>query len=448
MFSLIADIIREKGLMLKEFPVYFFSPLYAYFNYLLKLVTPNSVMLVRTLIVLQCVLFFVSIRYFKKIVEILVDERAGRLGMFLYGLYPPFIFYSVIPIKDIVTVSLMVIAMFYLLRFVESKKTVLCILIGLLTGCMIHLRGTVALLVPVVIVCICIVSSWRVAVLFLACVSVCILPFTLRNYLVCKEFVLLTPISGIHSYIGNNKDATGVYIHVNNVRSSSFGHFFDARKIAHRQTGEKLNARQTNAYWKKQAWNYITGHPWSALRLYLKKLLLLIHYKEIPSNYFFEQFKLDYPLFGLFNVPYNMGVLTILAALGFMGTRIRFKPWLLVFMAVFATGTIIGFVVGRYRLPLAIFLLIGVTGFIQSIRTKTFQPDIKKIAVAVALCFATWFPSIGDEQAFFSKARDQAKQSQRLIEKFRDQGYNDYELWRRRKNIMYVRSYTRQQFLK
>ncbi len=448
MYAMMAKIISVKGLFLKGFPVYFFSPLYGYFMYCIDLLTPNSVIMFRVLVVLQCLIFFVSIFVFKKIVAILVDNQAGRMGMYLYALYPPFIFYSVIPVKDIVTVALLVITIYWILRFIDSGKIYLPLVIGVLTGCMIHMRGTVALLIPLIMLVIYKRGAWRSVSIFFAAVVVCIIPFSLRNYFVAGEPVLLTPISGIHAYIGNNEYATGIYNYVKGVRTSSFGHFFDAARVAQEQTGKKMSARQVNAYWKQKARKYLIAHPLQALWLYVKKMILLVHYQEIPNNYCFEQFKHDYSLFAIINFPYNFTLLVILGVLGFISTQIKYKPWLLTAIGIFAVGTMAVFIVGRYRLPLAIFFMIGATGLIYAIREHRCEITKTMVCIAIMICIAGWYPSVKESQEFFQEAQAKARKSKKLYDRYGEDGFKEYDQWRNRRDIKYIQKFTDQRYLK
>jgi len=64
---------------------------------------------------------------------------------------------------------------------------------------------------------------------------ICILPFTIRNYIFSEEFIQIYSGSGIHFYIGNNEKATGVYTKIEWIRKNSLGHFFDSKKLAEKK---------------------------------------------------------------------------------------------------------------------------------------------------------------------------------------------------------------------
>lgn len=447
-YSIIAQTIRQHGILLRGLPVYFFAPLYAYFVAAIDMLVPHTVALMRTVVFVQCALFFSSIYIFRRCVQQLVSPQAGRLAMYLYALYPPFIFYSVIPVKDSITIACMVYALYAFLRFTATTRWRWTVVLGLLLGCMIHLRGTMALLVPLLFLAVRAAGSWRKALVFIGCTAVCIAPFCVRNYFVAGEPVLLTPISGIHSYIGNNRFANGMYTYVRGVRASAFGHFYDAKRVAQKDTGHEMTAIEVNRYWKNKARSFVLSHPLSAVVLTVRKLFLMINYLEPPNNYNFDQFKRDYSLFGVLNLPYTFGLLFVVGMIGMVWGRYRYRGFLITVFVLIGAGTLMVFVTGRYRLPLAVPLLISSVGLIDNLRSGSVQVTRAMIITAFILLVAAWYPSLSDRDVFLDRARSQDKQARSMLARFNDQPAAQFESWFRRKQQAYIKRFTATTYIK
>ena len=60
-------------------------------------------------------------------------------------------------------------------------------------------------------------------------------------------------MSGVHFYLGNNEHCEPVYLPVKNIRPTSPGHYFDARRVAESAAKTRLTDAEISAFWKKQA---------------------------------------------------------------------------------------------------------------------------------------------------------------------------------------------------
>ncbi len=392
LYELAADMVKENGLLLKNCPTYFCSPFYQYFYYFIKLIPVHMITHIRIKILIQLIAFFLSTIYFRKFLSLLFKDKVSRIGMFMYALYPTYIFYSVLPIKSILAVSVMTYFIYNFFRFIEYKKIINLILAGLFLGLILNLRFNHVLLIPLFFTILIKKTSFRKIAIFALSACIFILPFTLRNYFVAKDKVLLTCISGIHLYIGNNPDATGIYITVPGIRRSSYGHYYDAKKLAESRSGKTMKDSQVNRYWKNQSFKFIRENPIKAFRLFIRKLMLTINYEGIQNNYKYGFFVKNYLPFKLFYVPIGFGLLFVTGILGLLFSDFKYRKFILCCFVIMCFAVSVIFVTGRYRLSGCIFLLIGTSGLLNEIFCKRLKINYRFVLTAIILTAITFFP--------------------------------------------------------
>jgi len=413
-FDILTDIMLKRGFLLKDFSTYFFSPLDVYFLFLIKVISTDPVMFFKLVILIQLTVFIISAVYFKKILGLLFRGFIIKTGFYLYCLYPPLIFYAITPVQEIITVSALVFAIYNLMVFAQSGKKSRIFLAGIFFSIVFNMRMTVFFITPVLVWFIYQRKKLNHTIIFLFGLSIFILPFGLRNFIVGRQMVLLSSVSGIHFYIGNHSKALGVYTFIKGIRPSAFGHYIDTKRIAEKELGHKLSDKQVNAYWKKSAWNYICGNPFESLKLYLKKLVLLANYEEIPNNYGFDYFKNNYFPFKLLNYPYSFSILFIGGIMGLIFSKIRFRRFFLLnFIILFLVSGVI-FVTSRYRLHMVVFLMIGICGGIDAVLNKEIRLSLKLISCALILTVITYYPIFDLKEKFYLTSKRKHNQSAKL----------------------------------
>jgi tetratricopeptide (TPR) repeat protein len=160
---------------------------------------------------------------------------------------------------------------------------------GVAAGAAAALRPNLILLIPLLIPWFLLAFKGRRrflrCLLFLAGASLPILPFTLHNYLVANEAVLLSDNGGINFYLGNNPQARGSF----HITDPTWGEIdkqhFMARSIAEEDVGHALSATGVSRYWLKKGWAFIAGDPVRYLGLQLQKLKSFIENFEYAIIY-------------------------------------------------------------------------------------------------------------------------------------------------------------------
>lgn len=184
-----------------------------------------------------------------------------------------------------------------------------------------------------------------------------ILPVSVRNFAVGKEFFLVSSNFGVNFYLGNNPRMEETV----NVRPW---------RAWDRLMLEPINAgfysrKEQSGYWFGESLEYIKSEPFDYVKLIMKKTYLFLNSYEIKRNqdpYFLSRYSrllsillwrtsvLNYP-FGLFG------------PLAFVGMIISLREWrkvLLLYMYCLSVtaSTVLFFVCSRYRLPAVPVMLI------------------------------------------------------------------------------------------
>ncbi len=206
----------------------------------------------------------------------------------------------------------------------------------------------------------------RCAGAFCLVVALMIAPFTVRNYVVSGDLVMLNSTGGANLFMGNRRGATGLWSPPDLGRRrvdspSAMREAFTA--VAEEEAGRALPASEVSAYRARRALAEIAADPMGWLRLELRKLALFWNALEPWNNRAIEisrdfSWVLRAPLLG-------WGVVSPFALLGLglwlhrlreMGPEARRQaiamhgPALAV-VAVYLAAALAFFVLSRYRVP-------------------------------------------------------------------------------------------------
>jgi tetratricopeptide (TPR) repeat protein len=214
--------------------------------------------------------------------------------------------------------------------------------------------------------------------MFAAGLALVLLPVGLRNRIVGGEFHLTTAQAGPNFFIGNNPHADGTYVPLRAGRGSPEYERQDASDLATRAAGRPLSPGEVSSYWTRRALEYIRMNPLNWLALEARKMRLLSNAAEVIDTESQESHE-DYSLpLRLLSRVAHFGVLLPLACLGIWITWSERRRLSLLYAmgAVYAISLLVFYVVARYRLPLALFLILfAAAGLIRCRRFfKTLTP--------------------------------------------------------------------------
>ena len=201
--------------------------------------------------------------------------------------------------------------------------------------------------------------GWRRLLPFaLGCVIV-IAPFTLKNRIAGGDWVLTSSNGGINLYIGNNPQANGTFAVPARMEADLFA---ASKSIAEEEAGRPLRPSEVSSRWAAKAMWWIGAHPGDALRLYGRKLLLLVNQLEVPNHFDANFLARDLPLLRV--SPFRFGLWLPFAlwgiALAVGDVRRGRGDWdlPLAWLVAYALSLLPFFITERYRLPAVTVLLV------------------------------------------------------------------------------------------
>ncbi|UPT76111.1 MAG: tetratricopeptide repeat protein [Elusimicrobiota bacterium] len=202
-------------------------------------------------------------------------------------------------------------------------------------------------------------------------------PVCLRNYIVGKEFVLVTSNVGLNLAIGNNPAGSGAYVEPPFIRGIPEHEFADSKAFAESQTGRNFQqAADVSSYFTHLALSFIFREPSLWIRLMGKKLFLFANSLEIPETYSFNYFRDKYP--AILGMTLSFGILAPLGICGLIALGRRPSTiWLVIVGAIYALSVISFFVTSRYRIPIVLILIPCAAYYLANLRQSTLPDFIK-----------------------------------------------------------------------
>lgn len=342
---------------------------------------------------------------------------SGMLAGWIAGLssavYGPLIHYETSILVEVMQGLTFILALWMLVvlraRFTHRRAQIaIWFGAGLLLGLAAGFRP-VALLIVAISIVVCLFVEWlqnkSFRKIIFPCVLLCfgtscaVLPFTIRNYVVAKEFVLLSAYGGMNFWIGNHKEATGLFN-----TPPDYGFALDpiGVEVARKNTGLELSQKEASAWWSNRALNDIKEDPvrWSGL--YARKMFLFIHHREIPQlgNDFHWFEKKAWPLqFPLNALPLLLLALTLPITL-LLAQREALAKILLPYswLVVYITGISLFFITGRYRTPIMPVVLVLASIHSAVLIKQLFSP--KKYIIGMVMLITILFLTVALTKTF------------------------------------------------
>ncbi len=334
-----------------------------------------------------------------------IGSTVGLVAAALMAVYWVFIYFEGKLHAPTLLISLTLCMMYALATWVSRLTWLRALVTGVLLGLVAVVRPTILPFGAVVIL-------WALWVIgresglrhVVACVAffalgvvLAVSPVAIRNYLVARDFVLISSNAGINLYIGNNERANGLF--VSTIEPfGDFGTCFEYRGLVRaiqRKTGTSLSDSEVSAYFAARAWDYVAAHPMRTIKLGLKKFLLWwgpneISHNEIPDFDRRHSGVLHW-LVGNFTMVVSLGLLGVLVF--FLDVRnqrrahrtltvpVRNRRTLalgfLAFVVVYSASFLPFFVTSLYRVPIIPLLLLfaayGVCRCVELVRAGNWR---------------------------------------------------------------------------
>lgn len=293
------------------------------------------------------------------------DRRTALLSCFLAVCYKPLIFYDNELIGSGLAIFFYLISILISVNFIKSYSPANGFIWGIATGIGALCRPSI-LIYPFISFFVLLFKLRKNRNLmffwgFLSCfagMGIILGATGLRNYIVGKDFVLLTAHSGINFYIGNNENSSGKMRSVQGIGRQGDKMIENSHRLAETELGRKLKPSESSEFWKKKAYKFIIFNPWKYFTLLMRKTYLFWQGGEIPDFVnieFYERFSsiIRMPMVNfMFIVPW--AVFGIIISLRFNSA----KSMLRYFILSQFISAILYFVNSRYRLPVIPVLLL------------------------------------------------------------------------------------------
>ncbi len=207
------------------------------------------------------------------------------------------------------------------------------------------------------------------------------------NFSRSGDIVLITAIDGIHFFIGNWRNATGIYTPVPGIRPNPFGHYFDAKSVAEFIKKEKnLKPSEVSKFWKEFAFKHIKENKVRTLKLYVKKLLLSFNFKAIPNNYYLPEIRKRTLL--KFSVPFQIWLILGLSGVFLSVIKREENMFFYIILIGLISYLMLFFVTDRYRLPIIFVLIIFSRNIFLAFNKNHIKKFLYAIVISVAIVFA------------------------------------------------------------
>jgi len=293
--------------------------------------------------------------------EKIFNRAVGIIAALIMSVYGIFIFHEGILSPDSLALFLISLAALVLLYAAGKPDFKTFFFSGLLWGLSVFIRANILPLVILVWIFAVFKEKKKAVVFILAFIlgiAAIIAPVTIKNFLITREFVLVSYQGGENFYIGNNPEADGRNKQPLFVNPTPFREHEDFRREASRLTGHDLSYLQSSEFWFEEGFKFIRAQPLEFLKLLFKKSYYFFFSRyEAPDNdssiYFFKRYS------GLLKML-DFGFIAPLYLIGMVLALKDFRKLSLIYLITlsYSISIIIFFVISRYRLPVVQFFIL------------------------------------------------------------------------------------------
>lgn len=336
------------------------DPLYAYFLAVCYKLFGHSADFVR---IIQAFLDTATIGLLYSTAALLFSPVVGITAACIAAFYGPLVYYTGLLDKTTFSIFLITLSLFLFSRAYRRPAARWSLLAGVANGLAALTRGNML----IVALALGAVLAWpsqetrtrlRRPLAFALGVLMIVGAVTLRNYIVGKDWVLLSSNSGLNLLIGNNPHTEGAYMEPPFLRGVPESEYADSREFAEHMSGRApMKPSEVSGFYTRQVLKFVQEQPRRWSELMFQKLFLATNSLEIAETYSYYYFAEKYsPLRAAvidFKLVFTLGILGAFMLL----LRAGFNE-LHVFLFAYTVSLILFFVTSRYRLPLAIPLII------------------------------------------------------------------------------------------
>jgi len=363
--------------------IFYQDPLYPYFLGVLYRIFGRDLFWVRAVQMLigslTCVLIFILGHSF-------FGKRAALVAGIFAAVYKPFFYFDAMILKTFLGVFLLCLFLVVLIVARPRRSLLAWVAAGLVLGLLALVRANALALVIGAPAWLFLVEregetrNYKLIATagFIVGLLLVVIPVSARNYIVGKDFALVTSQAGQNFYIGNNPvNTSGRYQPPSFIRPNPRYEEEDFRVRAEIALGRSLRPSEVSNYWFVEAFHFVEQEPAKWLKLTAKKFWRFWNWYEVPDNqnfYFFSNYSL------LQRLP--LPTFRLAAALGLTGMLLLLPWWKRLFplymTVVLYSMTVIAFYIfARYRLPVVPVLILFGSFFVCEAAAKATEKKWK-----------------------------------------------------------------------
>jgi tetratricopeptide (TPR) repeat protein len=385
--------------------VFFMAPFYQYFLAFFYEIFGVKIGLI---LILQGILSVTSIWLIYLFSTHLFNRRIGLLSAALATFHGAFIFYSGFLLKANLSLFLTSLFLVILLKTCDTPTFRNFFWCGLILGVLVPIRGNFLIVIAALSFWFFFFPlrkslRWKNTLAFLLGAALFITPFTIRNYYVSGDFVLVNSAAGFNFFIGNNPIANGYNIAPSYIRLTPFYEEIDSKKRAEIILKRTLKASEVSDYWMSQGWKFVREQPFDFFILQIKKFLIFINNSEKGDNYDINFMKQFTPILHIGVIPYGAILLLTITSLYWGRWSSPHFIGIYIFIVSYALSVIIFFVKSRYRIPIVPAMIPLAAFALLEGRNKILQMSKREMAifsiVFLALTIAIFRPIKNDNRS-------------------------------------------------
>ncbi len=295
-----ADEILSQGWLGQR--VFFTEPFYAYFLALVSTFFGRDSLALVTFGIqfLLGVLFPVLLYFFGRTI---LSEKVGRIAGLLAAFYGPFLFYEGLLLKTSFEVYTLPVFLLIFWNALEKPRARLFVLSGVALGLVTLIKGNSMVFLPLGLFLIFFLlkdierkQKYIYSTLYVVGVLLCILPITIRNYVVAKDIVPTNYSIGLVLYQGNWWGGDGSTARVPSfLRPHPKYEETDAVNMAESFEGRELKASEVSRFWMRKTVSEVLAVPVHFLQSFGHKILLLLNYRDYSDNYSYAYYRSQIP---------------------------------------------------------------------------------------------------------------------------------------------------------
>lgn len=241
------------------------------------------------------------------------------------------------------------------------------------------------------------VEHWLLPLLAIAAFAATLASVTIRNHVVGGEWHLTTCQFGPNFYIGNGREADGLYRPLIPGRGDPKFERTDAVALAERAAGRLLSPREVSRYWTIRALREMSDSPGHSAALLGRKWLMAFHAAEVADNNDIDTLTVASPILRALDATLHAGVLVSLAAAGVVlawPDRRRWG-WVAAMLLLMSLAVALFYNFGRYRFPLlpmlTLLAAVGAAAWPEARHRRAHLAVAAAVGiVAAVVCNAAW----------------------------------------------------------